>query len=340
MKIPPSLLELIDEGVLDDVHSRLLSGKEASVFIVERDGMQVAAKVYKQRDNRSFKNVASYLEGRSQTRNSRDRRAMNRKSRYGRELLEEGWRDAEHNALQRAFYGGVRVPEPFLLHEDVLLMELVVDEAGDPAPRLADLDLPVGVAELLHLEVFLQVRRLLACDLVHGDLSAFNVLYAADGPTIIDMPQAVDAAANTSAEELLVRDLQNVTEHFARFDARLLRFRHCGRALWRHYKAGSIDQVRGPEEGGGERRGRGRKHGRGRRGRAVDAGSGGPKKSRRSPGPEIVRAAAAAAHPKAPKPAPVTSAAPPAESGSGEGAGAGKKKNRRRRRGRGRRDKT
>lgn len=339
MKIPPSLLELIDEGVLDGVHSRLLSGKEASVFIVERDDMLVAAKVYKPRDNRSFKNVASYLEGRNQTRNSRDRRAMNRKTRYGRELMEEGWRDAEHNALHRAFYGGVRVPEPFLLHEDVLLMELVTDEAGDPAPRLADLDLPVGVAELLHLEVFLQVRRLLACDLVHGDLSAFNVLYAADGPTIIDMPQAVDAAANTAAEELLIRDLQNVTEHFARFDARLLRFRDCGQALWRHYKAGSIDQVRGPEEGGGRGRGRGRKHSRGRRGRGEKDGSGGPKKTRRSAGPEIVRAAEAATHPKAPKPAPVAGAASPAAS-SGEGGGEGAKKKRRRRRGRGRRDKS
>jgi RIO kinase 1 len=259
MKIPARLQEMIDEGIIDDVLGRLLSGKEASVFVVGRGDDVCAAKVYKAREGRTFKNVAAYVEGRNQTRNSRNKRAMQKKSRYGQELLETSWREAEHNALQAAFNAGVRVPEPFFLYEEVLLMELVVDEEGDPAPRLADFDLNAEVAGLLHHEAFLQVRRLLMAGLIHGDLSAFNILVAHDGLTLIDLPQIVDAASNNDAAELLARDLRNLTEHLAKFDPRLFRFRECGRALWKHYQKGSLEDATEPEEGAIGRR-RGRRH--------------------------------------------------------------------------------
>ena len=155
------LSHLVEEGIIDAVHSRLMSGKEATVYIVERGGHLAAAKVYRARDDRTFKNVSSYVEGRNQTRNSRDRRAMGKKSTYGRELLEEGWQDTEFRALRAAFDAGVRVPEPFFLHDNVLFMELLVGEEGAPAPRLADLQFTPEQATQLHLEVFLQVRRLL-----------------------------------------------------------------------------------------------------------------------------------------------------------------------------------
>lgn len=250
MAFPETLETLIEEGVIDAVRSRLMSGKEASVFVVERQGELLAAKVYKAREQRTFKATASYTEGRNQTRNSRDKRAMGKRTSYGRELIEESWRDVEVRALSEAFHAGVRVPQPFMLHDDVLLMELLVDEHGAPAPRLADFELPREVAEQLHREIFSQVRLLLSCGKIHGDLSAFNILMARGGPTLIDMPQVVDAARNNQAREILRRDLRNVTEHLARFDARLLRFRDCGDALWQHYVNDTLDRATEPQEGG------------------------------------------------------------------------------------------
>jgi RIO kinase 1 len=261
------LAHLVEEGVIDAVHSQLMSGKEATVYVVERAGHLGAAKVYRARDDRSFKKVASYTEGRNQTRNSRDRRAMTNKTTYGRGLMEEGWQDMEFRALRAAFDAGVRVPEPFFLYENVLFMELVVDEAGVPARRLADFPFTPEQATALHLEIFLQVKRLLETGRVHADLSAYNVLMAAKGPTIIDMPQVVDVAGNNNAGPILRRDLRNITEHLARFDARLLRFANCGDALFRHCQRGTLDSVIGPEESApqsprGGRRGRDAERGR------------------------------------------------------------------------------
>ena len=249
MSVPESLQKLLEDGVIDDIKTRLMSGKEATVYVVERQGELIAAKIYKSREQRTFKATASYTEGRNQTRNTRDKRAMGKRTAYGKELVEKNWRDMEYQALSDAWHAGVRVPEPILLYDDVLLMQLLVDELGNPAPRLADFELPSDVAELLHREIYGQVRLLLASGKVHGDLSAFNILVAEGGPTIIDMPQVVDASGNQSAAEILRRDLANVTEHLAKFDARLLRFRDCGLAMWRHYERGSLDTALDPEEG-------------------------------------------------------------------------------------------
>jgi RIO kinase 1 len=285
--VPAILQSLVEDAVIDDVKARLMSGKEASVFVVERKGELLAAKVYKERDQRTFKATSSYTEGRNQTRNSRDKRAMGKRTSYGKELVEASWRDMEYRALHEAFTNGVRVPEPILLYENVLLMELLVDESGAPAPRLADFDLPADVAALLHREIYGQVRLLLSCGKIHGDLSAFNILIARDGPTIIDMPQVVDAAGNRSAPEILRRDLANVTEHLARFDSRLLVFRDCGTALWHHYQRGDLDRATEPEAGG-IRRATNQGH-RGRRARDAERGRQGRGNGHTPPPPQPAR---------------------------------------------------
>jgi RIO kinase 1 len=268
---------LVDEGIIDAVHSRLMSGKEATVYVVERAGHLGAAKVYKARDDRTFKKTASYTEGRNQTRNSRDRRAMQNKTSYGRGLIEAGWQDMEFAALRAAFDAGVRVPEPYFLYENVLFMELVVDEQGAPASRLADFSFAPDVAAGLHQEIFLQVKTLLGIGRIHGDLSAYNVLMAGKGLTVIDMPQVVDVAGNNNARNILRRDLRNVTEHLARFDARLLRYVDCGEPLFNHLVRGTLDSVVGPEVGTPSSRAGA---GAGRRGRDAERGRVGRDKSR------------------------------------------------------------
>ena len=276
MPNPEGLDHLVAEGIIDSVHARLMSGKEASVFVVERGGHLGAAKVYKAPQDRTFKKVTTYVEGRNQTRNTRDRRAMARKSNYGRELIEENWHDMEFRALRRAFDAGVRVPEPYFLYGDVLLMELIVNDEGAPASRVADFTFTPENATLLHQEIFMQVKALLAIGCVHGDLSAYNVLMGSRGPTIIDLPQVVDVSTNTNAAEILRRDLRNVTEHLARFDARLLRYADCGQVLFQHFARGTLHAVTGPEEGGG----RASRGGGGRRGRDADRGRAGRDKPR------------------------------------------------------------
>jgi len=285
------LSRLAEEGIIDSVHSRLMSGKEATVYIVERDGLFGAAKVYKPRDERTFKKTSSYVEGRNQTRNSRDRRAIHKKTAYGRGLSEDGWQGMEFQALRSAFDAGVRVPEPFNLYENILLMELVVDAQGAPAPRMADVHPTADEATQLHLQVFLQVKALLSVGLIHGDLSAYNVLMAAAGPTLIDMPQAVNVAGNNNARQILRRDLQNVTQYLARFDARLLRFADCGDTLYRHLVNGTLDQVSGPEIGAPPSQGGG-----GHRYRDAERGRAGREKAQRPQAATAVRTDQAPRH--------------------------------------------
>lgn len=243
MDVSQSLSQLMEDGVIDDVLGRIMSGKEAEVFAVTRQGQAVAAKIYKPRHHRSFKNNAGYLEGRANVRDSRSRRAMEKGTTFGREQAEAGWKETEHDALQLAWNAGVRVPQPIFLYEDTLLMQLVVDEEGLPAPRLSDMNLEPEHADRVHTELMESIRKLLRVHRIHGDLSAFNVLMGVDGPTIIDLPQVVDAAGNAQAEEFLVRDVRNVTDYLARASPRLERFAHAGRLLWQHYRRGTLDEV-------------------------------------------------------------------------------------------------
>jgi RIO kinase 1 len=236
--IPESLETLLDQGVIHRVVRPLMSGKEAQVFLVEVEGDLRVAKVYKESDNRSFKHRAEYTEGR-RVRNSRSQRAMSKRSRYGRQQEEEAWKNAEVDAIYRLRAADVAVPEPFAYVDGVLVMELVADERGEPAPRLVDVQLEQEEAEELFQILLREVVKMLCAGLVHGDLSDFNVLLAAQGPVIIDFPQAVDAAANRNARKLLVRDVRNLQSFLARWSPGLRRMQY-GQEMWELYEDGVL----------------------------------------------------------------------------------------------------
>ena len=238
MKAPKRLQPLIAEGLVDEVVGQLMSGKEATVYIV-RCGEEIrCAKVYKDARQRSFRKSASYQEGRK-VKNSRQARAMEKGSRYGRQMQEEAWQSAEVDALYRLAAAGVRVPQPSLCHEGVLLMELVTDAEGNPAPRLNDIELSEAQALKFHAELLNQVVRMLCAGIIHGDLSEYNILVGANGPVIIDLPQAVDAAGNSNAGAMLERDVANLAAYFSRFAPQLATSDY-GREIWRLYLAGCL----------------------------------------------------------------------------------------------------
>ena len=238
MKAPKRLQPLIAEGLVDEVVGQLMSGKEATVYIV-RCGEEIrCAKVYKDARQRSFRKSASYQEGRK-VKNSRQARAMEKGSRYGRQMQEEAWQSAEVDALYRLAAAGVRVPQPSLCHEGVLLMELVTDAEGNPAPRLNDIELTEAQALEFHAELLNQVVRMLCAGIIHGDLSEYNILVGANGPVIIDLPQAVDAAGNSNAGAMLERDVANLAAYFSRFAPQLATSDY-GREIWRLYLAGCL----------------------------------------------------------------------------------------------------
>ncbi len=199
MRVPARLQPLVDEGVIDGVVRQLMSGKEAMVYVVHCGGESRCAKVYKDADKRSFRQAVDYTENRK-TKNTRHARAMAKGTRYGRESQEQAWQSAEVDALYRLAAAGVRVPEPYNFHEGVLLMELVTDDEGNAAPRLNDVELTADEARDFHQRLIREVVRMLCAGIVHGDLSEFNILAGGDGPVIIDLPQAVDAAGNNHAQ--------------------------------------------------------------------------------------------------------------------------------------------
>lgn len=238
MKVPRSLQPLIDDGIIDSVVRRLRSGKEASVFIVERGGELRCAKVYKEAEHRGFHRLAEYQEGRK-VRGSRDARALRNRGRHGRELQEAQWKNAEVQALYTLDRAGVRVPKPYGVFDGVLLMELVADEHGRPAPRLSDLEIAPEQARLWHSFLISQVVRMLGAGLIHGDLSEFNVLVDPGGPVIIDLPQAVNASGNNNAFRMLERDVNNLRETFSRSAPELLET-HYAHEIWALYGVGEL----------------------------------------------------------------------------------------------------
>jgi len=238
MKIPKRIEPLVEDGLVDEVIRQLMSGKEAMVFVV-RCGEEVrCAKVYKEAKQRSFRQAVDYTEGR-RTKNSRQARAMEKGTRYGRKMQEQAWQSAEVDALRRLAAAGVRVPVPYNFHEGVLLMELVTDEHGNAAPRLNDVEFTEEQARAHHAALMTQVVRMLCAGVVHGDLSEYNVLVGGDGPVIIDLPQAVDAAGNKHAASMLERDVGNLTAYFGRFAPDLLATEY-GKEIWSLYEHGDL----------------------------------------------------------------------------------------------------
>ena len=238
MKIPKRLAPLIEDGLIDAVQRQLLSGKEATVYVVRCGDELRCAKVYKDVAQRSFKQAVEYREGRK-GRNSRRSRAMEKGSRYGRRELESSWHNAEVDALYRLSAAGVRVPQPYGCFDGVLLMKLVTDDNGDVAPRLNDVVLSAEVARQGHALIMGYAVKMLCAGLVHGDLSEFNVLMDGSGPVIIDLPQAVDAAANNHAEELFKRDVNNMTRYYGQFAPELLSTDYANE-IWDLYEAGEL----------------------------------------------------------------------------------------------------
>lgn len=238
MKTPKRLEPLIQDGLIDEVIRQLMSGKEASVYVV-RCGKEVrCAKVYKEANKRNFRQSTDYTEGRK-VKNSRRARAMEKGTRYGRKAQEQSWQITEVDTLYRLAAAGVCVPMPYNFHEGVLLMDLVVDRNGNAAPRLNDLVLTAALSREYHRILVSQVVRMLCAGIIHGDLSEYNVLVDDTGPVIIDLPQAIDAAANNQACKMLLRDVENLAIYFGQFAPELLTASY-GMEIWLLYQSGEL----------------------------------------------------------------------------------------------------
>ncbi|MEI6734771.1 MAG: PA4780 family RIO1-like protein kinase [Comamonadaceae bacterium] len=238
MKPPSRLQSLVDEGLIDTVVRQLMSGKEAMVYVVRCGDETRCAKIYKEATQRSFRQAVDYTENRK-VKNTRQARAMAKGTKFGRQAQEAAWQSAEVDALYRLAAAGVRVPQPFNFHDGVLLMELVVDAQGDAAPRLNDLVFTSDQARAHHATLMAEVVRMLCAGLIHGDLSEFNILMAGDGPVIIDLPQAVDAAGNNHAQRMLLRDVANLRDFFGKFAPELLSTDY-GPEIWSLYEKGML----------------------------------------------------------------------------------------------------
>jgi RIO kinase 1 len=239
MKTPKRLEPLIEDGLIDDVVRQLMSGKEAMVFVVRCGEDTRCAKVYKEANKRAFRQAVDYTENRK-TKNSRQARAMAKGTKYGREMQEAAWQSAEVDALYRLAAAGVRVPRPYNFHEGVLLMELVADAEGNAAPRLNDVSFTEEEALTHHHSLMLEVVRMLCAGVIHGDLSEFNILIGANGPVIIDLPQAVDAAGNNHARAMLARDVNNLTTYFGQYAPALLTTQYA-EEIWALYEHGELN---------------------------------------------------------------------------------------------------
>lgn len=238
MSFPDSLTGLIDLGIIDEVIRPLQAGKEAQIYLVISRGQLRVAKVYKEANQRSFKHRSTYTEGR-RVQNSRQQRAMDKASSYGRKEIEAAWRNAEVDCLYRLFEAGVRVPTPYDFVDGVLIMELIHDGHGGPAPRLVDLSFSPKEAEKLLENLVQEAVRMLCAGVIHADLSDFNILIEADGPVIIDFPQAVDPARNQQAKQLLLRDIKNLTNFLSRFAPHLQK-RKYGKEMWSLYERNAL----------------------------------------------------------------------------------------------------
>lgn len=238
MKTPKDLQALLDDGVIDAVVRPLKSGKEASVYIVRSGNDIRCAKVYKNMAQRSFQQRVQYQEGRK-VRGSREMRAIGKSTKFGRKEQETAWKNTEVDALYQLAAAGVRVPRPYGYFNGVLVMELVTDATGFSAPRLGEVELSPEQAREFHRFLIRQVVRMLCTGLIHGDLSEYNVLVAADGPVIIDLPQAVNASGNNAALAMLRRDVDNISASLARFAPELLDTRYA-EEMWALFERGEL----------------------------------------------------------------------------------------------------
>ena len=238
MKIPKRIQPLVDDGIVDNVLRQLMSGKEATVYVVQCGNEVRCAKVYKEASKRSFKNAVLYNEGRK-VRNGRSARAMQKGSKFGREQQEEIWQNTEVDTLYKFADAGIRVPTPYGCFGGVLIMDLITDVEGFAAPRLNDVTLSEEEALDHHAKMMDYVVRMLSVGIIHGDLSEFNVLVDEEGPVIIDLPQAVNAAGNNNAKDMLLRDVNNMKQYYSQFAPSLAGTRY-GDEIWAVFETGEL----------------------------------------------------------------------------------------------------
>jgi RIO kinase 1 len=238
LRTPKRLQPLVDNGHIEEVLSQLMSGKEADVFVVLSEGEICCAKVYKEANKRSFHQQSVYQEGRK-GRHSSDARALKKGSKYGKKLAESSWQSAEVDALFKLHAIGVRVPRPFVSQEGVLLMELITDAEGEVAPRLNDIDLTPELAMTYHRHLVREAVKMLCAGLIHGDYSEFNILIDAEGPVIIDLPQAINALTNNNAQELFIRDVDHLGQFFGTHVPELKKAQF-GKEIWDLFVRGKL----------------------------------------------------------------------------------------------------
>jgi RIO kinase 1 len=211
----------LDSDWISAILYRVRRGKEATVFACEggaqSGGGLIAAKVYHAAEFRNFRNAAVYRSGRVIL-NGRDRRAVAKKTSYGKEFKSAVWTGQEYETLTVLHRAGTDVPRPLASSPEAILMAFVGDEEG-PAPPLHEVELDAAEARLLCDRLLWNVERFLAHDRIHGDLSEYNILYgpAAGKVTVIDFPQSVDPRFNPHARTLLERDVTGVLRYFARY---------------------------------------------------------------------------------------------------------------------------
>lgn len=243
-----SLRDFYEQGLICDIMASIKGGKEASVYrckvapqALEAIGSEwVAAKVYRPKQFRNLRNDALYRQGRPtltgegravKATDSRIMRALGKKSAFGQQVAHTSWLLYEMTTLNTLYNDGASVPRCFGATENALLMTYIGDDKG-AASTLIETGISPREAEALFNEVLRNLRLLLSHDLIHGDLSAYNILYWKDAITLIDFPQVVNRRTNPHAEEIFTRDVRRVCEYFARMGAKCNPERIAGE-LWR-----------------------------------------------------------------------------------------------------------
>lgn len=222
-----SLASFYRDNILTDVIRRVKGGKEANVYCCTAHpatGVElVAAKLYRPRLLRTLKNDAIYKAGRQlrgedgkQLKGRREKLALAQKTRFGKQLDMAWWIGNEFAVQKKLFEAGANVPRPIAHNGNTILMDYLGDETM-PAPTLSDVSLDRSEAQRLFDLIIDNIRVMLENHFVHGDLSAFNILYWDSTITIIDFPQVVEARHNPHAFTLLKRDVKRVCDYFARY---------------------------------------------------------------------------------------------------------------------------
>ena len=213
----PDLDGFVDRGLITHIHAQLTSGKEGTVYCCRAHPSMnrkfLAAKVYREHAESSYKWAPTYFQGRERVLKPRTIRAIQARTAFGKEVAANLWVSAEYENLQQMASCGINAPKPVARGECAILMEYIGNGAG-PAPHLDGITLETAVARTFLGRILHDIERLLANHLVHGDLSPYNILVWKDQLWIIDVPQAVDVRFNQSAFELLRRDLANICGFF------------------------------------------------------------------------------------------------------------------------------